>query len=317
MKKVVFISSTYVDLKEERKKVWEALEKYDVIVKGMEEFGARSSDPLTTCLAEVAQADIYVGMLGMRFGSEDIKTQKSFTQLEYEKAVELGKDIYVYLLDEENSLVNPSLIQYDKQTKLNAFKSVLKEKHTVDTFSNSQDLVSKLERKFNELLTIKSQTLVTDEYINTKKTLELFFLAPKAYSGREVKFKIKFSDSAKPASKAICDLFQFEYGKTIVSKIDVQMPIFDFKNFRSIIIEYRLFERFISLDKTKEYEIFANILFKEEKAKSITTDFTDRVERIYNDDWQDDYIDYEPYYDVLKEGEGQIALNLREIINNQ
>jgi hypothetical protein len=39
MKKTVFISSTYVDLKEERKKVWESLEKFDVAVKGMEQFG--------------------------------------------------------------------------------------------------------------------------------------------------------------------------------------------------------------------------------------------------------------------------------------
>jgi len=52
MRKTVFISSTYLDLKEERKEVWDCLDKFDVAVKGMEQFGARKSDPLTTCLTE-------------------------------------------------------------------------------------------------------------------------------------------------------------------------------------------------------------------------------------------------------------------------
>ena len=60
MKKTVFISSTFLDLKDERKLVWETLRKYNVIVKGMEEFGARSTDPLTTCLTELEQSDIYI-----------------------------------------------------------------------------------------------------------------------------------------------------------------------------------------------------------------------------------------------------------------
>jgi hypothetical protein len=41
MNKTVFISSTYDDLKEYRRAVWELLEKFDVNVRGMEQFGAR------------------------------------------------------------------------------------------------------------------------------------------------------------------------------------------------------------------------------------------------------------------------------------
>lgn len=317
MKKTVFISSTYIDLKEERKKVWEALEKFDVIVKGMEEFGARKTDPLTTCLTEVEQADIYVGIIGMRFGSEEPQTQKSYTQLEYEKALELQKNILIYLIDEENASVTPSLIQFDKANKLASFKSILKERHTVDTFSNAQDLVIKLRRQFEELLTPKEQTIVTDDYENTMKTLSLFFLVPKAYTGREIKLKIKFIDDPKPVSKALCELFKFEYGKTIVSKIEVLHPKFDFQNFNHIFIEYSFFKQFIELDKAKEYEVFAKVLFKEEKAKALTTNFMDRIERVYNQDpdpYEDYYESQEPYVDVLKKGDGQIALSLKDIV---
>lgn len=37
----------------------------------MEQFGARKSNPLATCISEVEQSDIYVGIIGMRYGSED------------------------------------------------------------------------------------------------------------------------------------------------------------------------------------------------------------------------------------------------------
>lgn len=320
MRKTVFISSTFLDLKDERKKVWDTLEKFDVAVKGMEQFGARKSDPLTTCLTEVELSDIYVGIIGMRYGSEDTTTGKSFSQLEYEKAIEKNKEILIYLIDEASSSVTPNLIQFDKIHKLNVFKEILKERHTVDSFSNSDDLISKLQRKFTELLTPKVDAIIEDEYENTKTILDLFFLVPAAYSGREIKLKIKFVGHPQPVSKSICQNYNFEFGKTILSKIEVLYPKFDFKNFKHIFIEYEHFARFIDLDNTVEYEIFAKVLFKDEKAKTITTDFRDRIERVYNENFfgpDDDDYGSEPYYDVLKVGDGQIALTLKDIVEGE
>lgn len=321
MRKTVFISSTFLDLKDERKKVWECLEKFDVAVKGMEQFGARKSNALETCLTEVEQSDIYVGIIGMRYGSEEPNSGKSYSQLEYEKAIEQEKEILIYILDEDNSSVKPNLIQFDKIYKLNNFKAILKERHTIDTFSNSQDLVSKLQRQFVQYLTPKKEIIIEDEYENTKKILDLFFLVPSIYSGREIKLKVQFLEEPKPVSKAICGNFNFEFGKTIVIKINVIHPIFEFKNFKHIFIEYRQFEKFITLDRSKEYEIFAKVLFKDEKAKSLTTNFQDRIERVFDGSYygqqQEDYYDQvppEPYYDVLRVGDGQIALSLKNIV---
>lgn len=321
MRKTVFISSTYLDLEDIRKMVWDCLEEFDVAVKGMEQFGARKSDPLTTCLTEVEQSDIYIGIIGMRYGSEDPVTGKSFSQLEYEKACEQKKEILIYLIDENKFSVIPNLIQYDKIPKLKNFKSILREKHTVDTFSNPQDLITKLKRQFTEFLSPKYDTIIEDDYENTKKVLDQFFLVPAAYAGREIKLKIKFIGQPQPVSKAVCQNFNFEFGKTIISKIEVLHPIFEFKNFNHIFIEFNLFEEFVSLTKSKEYEIFAKVLFIDEKAKKLTTDFKDKMERVYNyiPDPSDDYdaFYYEPYYDVLKLGDGQIALNLKDIVKKE
>ena len=108
MKKTVFISSTYQDLAEHRRAVWQALEEFDVSVRGMEQFGARPGAPLETCLAEVEQSDVYVGIIAFRIGSIHPESAKSFTQLEYERASSLNKAILIYLVDEESARVRYS-----------------------------------------------------------------------------------------------------------------------------------------------------------------------------------------------------------------
>ena len=106
MKKTIFISSTFEDLQPHRKSIWELLENYDVHVHGMERFGARKDAPIDTCLSAVERSDIYLGVIAHRRGSVHSIQDKSFTQLEYEKAVELGKEILVYLIDEKEALIN-------------------------------------------------------------------------------------------------------------------------------------------------------------------------------------------------------------------
>jgi len=312
MKKIVFISSTFVDLQKERKKVWETLEEFQVIVKGMEEFGARSSDPLTTCLSEVAQADIYVGIIGMRYGSIDKETGKSFSQLEYEKAVKMKKEILIYLIDTSTASVIIDDIQKEYISNLDNFKTVLREKHTVDTFSNAQDLVLKLKRQFAKFLAPKPDILLKDGYESTKEVLDDFFLVPALYSGREIKLKIKFLEKPQPASKDLCFNYNFEFGKTIVQKIKVLKPLIEVENFKYILIESHLFKQFMGLDKSLDYEVFAKVLFKQDKVKSLTTDFKDRFVIIDNYEYDDTYD--EPYMEVLRPGEGQIALTLKEIV---
>jgi len=121
MQRTVFISSTYEDLKKHRRKVWDILEKYNVNVRGMEKFGARKETSLETSLAEVGVSDIYVGIIALRLGSINKETGKSITQLEYERAYNLNKEILIYLIDEKKGVVHPEFIDWgDKHEKLDA-----------------------------------------------------------------------------------------------------------------------------------------------------------------------------------------------------
>lgn len=151
MKTKVFVSSTYIDLKSYREEIRKVLIKRDFIVKGMEGFGARTKKPLETCIEEVLESDIYIGIIGIRYGSVHKVTGKSFTQLEYEAAVKQKMEVLIYLLDEENSKITPAHIDYMNIERLRAFKKGLKENHTIDTFSNEDELAQKINEKINQI----------------------------------------------------------------------------------------------------------------------------------------------------------------------
>lgn len=279
VKKTVFISSTYEDLKQQRAKLWETLVQYDVDIRGMEQFGARKSAPLDTCLAEVEQSDIYIGIIALRLGSIDVKSGKSFTQLEYEKAVMLDRDILIYFFDENNGQIIPKFIDFgEKHEMLEAFKSTLKERHTIDTFIDDDDLSEKLKRKFNELLTKQQENgSIVDEYSNSKDIIKKACLLPKVYSGKEIKLKIILKGQPFPASKSICESFNLEYGKTIGVELKIIEPKLDEAVFEHIFISYKQAEEFLSLEHGQEIEVYTMILFSENNIEKVKANFITQI----------------------------------------
>ena len=67
-KRVVYSSSTYVDLEQHRAAVKVALEKAGYDVESMERYAAFDERPLEWCLADVTACDAYVLILAHRYG---------------------------------------------------------------------------------------------------------------------------------------------------------------------------------------------------------------------------------------------------------
>jgi hypothetical protein len=169
MAKTVFISSTYRDLIPQRDVIWKVLQNFDVQITGMEAFGARRSNPLDTCFEELKCSDIYIGIISMCYGSIDDLTGKSYTQLEYEKAKELGLEILIYLIDENQGEIKTGNIDFgDKSLRLNSFKKILKTNHTVDFFYNETDLGNKINNRLEKLLPTPGQLIMRPESIDSK-----------------------------------------------------------------------------------------------------------------------------------------------------
>ncbi len=156
MKKKIFVSSTFTDMIPHRNQIINVLSNFNVEILGMENFGARKSPPLETCLKELELCDIYLGVIGLRYGSVNDEYDKSYTQLEYEKAVELEKDIKVFLLDEHNGVLKTGWIDFGIQLeRILAFRELLKKEHTVEFFLEEKDLGIKIYNEFKDKLPIR------------------------------------------------------------------------------------------------------------------------------------------------------------------
>jgi hypothetical protein len=277
MRKTVFISSTYADLKSARRAVWDLLEEFQVDVRGMEDFGARTEAPLETCLAEVDVSDVYIGMVAMRLGSIDRSTGKSFTQLEYERAAEHGKEILIYLIDEEQAQISPSLIDFgEKHEKLVSFKKTLRRRHTVSTFRSSEDLVNQLRRDFQRLLTSKQEREgPVDTFAESKAVLQRFCLLPKDTSGTEIRLKVRLQGQPYPASKLICEAFNLDFGSTI----GIEAPIVQPEGFRDsgidhLYVDAKQADAILGDEKGKVLDIWAKVQFADLKAVQERARFT-------------------------------------------
>jgi hypothetical protein len=92
MKKLqVFVSSTYSDLLEERQACVETILQAGHIPAGMELFAAGSETQLETIKRWIDASDVYMLLLGGRYGSLDPKTKLAYTEVEYRYAIEKKK----------------------------------------------------------------------------------------------------------------------------------------------------------------------------------------------------------------------------------
>src|SRR3954468_7702491 len=92
----VFVSSTFLDLKEERAAVVSALLQLDAIPAGMELFPAADDDAWTLIERVIAASDYYLLVIGGKYGSIDPHTELSFTEREYDFAVAAGKPVMAF-----------------------------------------------------------------------------------------------------------------------------------------------------------------------------------------------------------------------------
>ena len=92
----VFVASTWEDLKNERVEVLESLRQFYFQHVNMEYFGADPRQPIKKCLEEVQSADIFVGIIGHRYGTILNTTGKSYTQMEYEEAIRSNLPCLIY-----------------------------------------------------------------------------------------------------------------------------------------------------------------------------------------------------------------------------
>ncbi len=97
----IFISSTYTDLKPERQAAVEAILIAGHIPAGMELFSAGNESQLETVKRWIDESDIYLLILGGRYGTIEPSSQKSYTQVEYEYALHRGMPVFAVVINDD------------------------------------------------------------------------------------------------------------------------------------------------------------------------------------------------------------------------
>jgi len=97
----VFVSSTFTDLVEERQAAVAAILKAGHIPAGMELFNAGDKSQLDTIKRWIDESDVYMLILGGRYGSIESESGKSYTEIEFDYAIKSGKPVFAVVISEE------------------------------------------------------------------------------------------------------------------------------------------------------------------------------------------------------------------------
>ena len=140
----VFVSSTYIDLKEERQAAVQAILTAGHIPAGMELFSAGDQSQMDVIRRWIDESDIFLLILGGRYGSIEPESQKSYTHLEYEYGLEKGKALFAVVitekyLEEKIKEHGKEVIETRNTDKLEKFRSLVSSR-MVRFWSDSKDI---------------------------------------------------------------------------------------------------------------------------------------------------------------------------------
>lgn len=93
----IFVSSTYTDLKDERLHVLNAITSLKHLAAGMELFCASNDEQFNYIKRVIDDSDYYVLIIGSRYGSINPTTGQSYTEMEFDYAVEKGIPVLAFI----------------------------------------------------------------------------------------------------------------------------------------------------------------------------------------------------------------------------
>lgn len=144
-KHVVMLSSTFADLERQRAAVWQSCTRRGFDVAMMEASVLASDTALELSLQLVDRADIYLLVLGFRYGSIPTGSELSYTHAEYRRAVKRGIPILRFEMsgDPESWAANGigmAQVEMERINQLNAFKSEVRAASGTTEFRSPDNL---------------------------------------------------------------------------------------------------------------------------------------------------------------------------------
>jgi hypothetical protein len=143
----IFISSTIYDLPNERKAAFNAVSKVGAFpVMSEITIEAQNTDSLTTCLNKVKESDIYILILGGRYGWQP-EGKESITELEFQTAKNCNLPIFIF-----NTIYPKDELQKEFEKRVESFRFR-------KTISDAFELENEIEKVLKEEIGKKQNEL--------------------------------------------------------------------------------------------------------------------------------------------------------------
>jgi hypothetical protein len=150
--KTAMISSTSIDLPEHRREVEKACLRQGIFPVAMENLPARDADAIRVSIEMVDKADIYIGIFAWRYGHKPEGHDISITEMEFNRAVERGIPILVFVIHKEHPLTI-EMVETDKdaQRKLAELKERASTGRGRREFKSPEDLRAEVIHALSDL----------------------------------------------------------------------------------------------------------------------------------------------------------------------
>ncbi|MGI2952978.1 DUF4062 domain-containing protein [Vibrio alginolyticus] len=146
----VFVSSTYVDLKEERQSVLQTLMEMDCIPAGMELFPAADQEQWEFIKRIIDDCDYYLLIIGGRYGSV-ADDGLSYTEKEFDYAVSKGVKVIALLHQDPDDLPrSKSEVEEAKYQKLQKFREKVSDGRLVRYWKDASQLPGEVSLSLNK-----------------------------------------------------------------------------------------------------------------------------------------------------------------------
>ncbi|MFP3321983.1 DUF4062 domain-containing protein [Planococcus sp. SIMBA_160] len=142
----VFVSSTFIDLVDERQAAVEAILSAGHIPAGMELFKAGDESQKETIKKWIDESDVYVLILGGRYGTIEPSSSKSYTHWEYDYAEEVGIPRFAIVITED---------ALERKSKINGGKDIYEFKNPQNYEKFKSQVLSKTSEFYGDLKDIK------------------------------------------------------------------------------------------------------------------------------------------------------------------
>lgn len=130
-----------------------ALLECDAFPAGMELFPAADDDAWTLIQRVIDESDYYLLVIGGKYGSVDPATEVSYTEKEYDYAVEAGKPVMAFLHGAPDDLVvSKAELDAELRSKLNVFRKKVEGTKHVKYWTTAEGLAGTVALSFNRFV---------------------------------------------------------------------------------------------------------------------------------------------------------------------